>query len=335
MSGTYDPVFTAAEVTDNVNNFPVQWGMMNEMGMFPFAGVTTPYVAIEEESMTLSLVPTRDWCGPSNLNRTGKRKQIIMAVPHTPIEDMVTGCDVMGSYAAANPLELQTAADEVNMRLAQMRAKLEITLEYRKVSSLFGNILDADGTTVIENTYTAFGIAPTTVNFTLSNPAFDIRAAVYAVKRAIEANHVGDVMDGVRALISPADMNALIAHPNAEKFFSNCCGLDNAKDWRAGFPLHGITFAEYQAQATNPFTGSQLSFVPTATGVAYPTGTRQSHRTYVAPADFNDTVNRRASQLFYASMEPRQHNRGFDLHMQMNALPLWIRPRSIVRIVFN
>jgi ClpP class serine protease len=56
--------------------------------------------------------------------------------------------------------------------------------------------------------------------------------------------------------------------------------------------------------------------------------------TYVAPADFNETVNT-LRQPLYAKHEPRKFDRGTDLHTQSKPLPMCHRPGVLVKLVMQ
>lgn len=64
---------------------------------------------------------------------------------------------------------------------------------------------------------------------------------------------------------------------------------------------------------------------------AFPLGTIDTFATYVAPADFNETVNT-LGQPLYAKQEPRKFERGTDLHTQSNPLPMCHRPGVLVKL---
>ena len=63
----------------------------------------------------------------------------------------------------------------------------------------------------------------------------------------------------------------------------------------------------------------------------FPLGTVDTFGTYLAPADFNETVNT-LGQPLYAKQEPRKFERGTDLHTQSNPLPMCHRPGVLVKL---
>ncbi|MNW12277.1 hypothetical protein D3C71_2099270 [compost metagenome] len=72
-------------------------------------------------------------------------------------------------------------------------------------------------------------------------------------------------------------------------------------------------------------------FIEPGEGHAFPLGTLDTFSTYVAPADFNETVNT-LGQLLYSKQAPRKFDRGTDLHTQSNPLPMCHRPALLVKL---
>jgi hypothetical protein len=94
--------------------------------------------------------------------------------------------------------------------------------------------------------------------------------------------------------------------------------------------LGKITFEEYRGQATDP-EGNTRRFIEAGEAHVFPLGTLDTFATYVAPADFNETVNT-LGQPLYAKQEPRKFERGTDLHTQSNPLPICHRPAVLVKL---
>jgi hypothetical protein len=86
-----------------------------------------------------------------------------------------------------------------------------------------------------------------------------------------------------------------------------------------------------QGQATDA-NGVSRRFIAAGEGHCFPQGTVDTFGTYVAPADFNETVNT-LGQPLYAKQEPRKFDRGTDLHTQSNPLPMCHRPGVLVKLL--
>ena len=201
------------------------------------------------------------------------------------------------------------------------------------MGALKGIILDADGSTLY-NLYDEFGITSKTINFALATDNTNVRQKCVDTLAHIEENLRGEFMTSVRCLCSPEFFEKLIAHPKVEKAYENFQqGAILRDDVRAGFTFGGIVFEEYRGQATDG-NGATRRFIAAGEAHAFPVGTIDTFGTYVAPADFNETVNT-LGQPLYAKQDSRKFERGTDLHTQSNPLPMCHRPGVLVKLTMS
>ncbi|MDX9819490.1 MAG: major capsid protein, partial [Desulfococcus multivorans] len=193
-------------------------------------------------------------------------------------------------------------------------------------------IIDSDGSTLY-NLYTEFGISQKTVNFALSTSGTNVAAKCREVTRHIEDNLKGEVMTEVRCLVDEGFFDALIAHASVKEVFLNHAAAIQTLggDPRKKFPFGGITFEEYRGKATD-MDGTTRQFIADDQGHAFPMGTMATFQTLYAPGDFLETVNTIGIPL-YAKQEARKFNRGIDLHIQSNPLPICYRPGVLVKVI--
>lgn len=325
--------FNMASLTDAINILPNMYGRLKQKNMFPDKGIITRSVMVEEKNGVLNLIQSQPVGSPGALNKSGKRKVRSFSVPHLPLDDVILPEEYQGIRAFGRASEVATLAQIMNDHLQSMRNKHDITKEYLRMGALKGIILDADGSTMY-NLYTEFGISQKTVDFALDSDTTDVAAKCREVLRHVEDNLLGEVADGVEVLVSEEFFDALIAHPNVEKFFANHAkALELAgrgEDPRKGFQFGGLRFEEYRGKATDA-AGTTRRFIAASEGHAYPTGTLNSFVTYNSPADFLETANT-IGMPYYAKQEPRKFNRGVDLHSQSNPLPLCLRPGLLVKV---
>ena len=317
--------FTNAELTTVINAFPVQWGRINQMGLFPNRGVRTRSVVIEEMSGTLAVLPSHEWGGEGTQASKLNRDTIAFAIKQTVHEDTVMPGDVQDVRAIGGE-GLHTVASELAIRLQRMRAKHDITLEWKRMGALKGQVTNGDGT-VLADLYQSFGVTPVTVDFVLGTSTTSVLDKCAQVLNQIEDNLKGDTMTGVTALVSPEFYRKLVEHPkvvDAYKYHSEASAR-MGQDMRAGFPFGGINFVEYRAV----IGGQRL--IASNEGHAFPMGTTDTFATYFAPADFNETVNS-PGQPFYAKQWEREGGRGIVLHTQCNSLPLCHQPAVLVKL---
>lgn len=319
--------FSLTTLSQSINVLPNMYGRVNELGLFSWKGQNTTTVTIEMRNGVLTLVPVTAWGAPAPKNNVGRRNVRSFQIPHMPLEDTVLAAEVIGVREFGTENTLQPVISRVNEKLQTMKNRIDQTLEWRKMHALKGIVLDADGSTVIENYFDAFGVTKKTVSFALGTAGTDVRAKCMEVVRHIEDNLLGEIMNGVRALVSPEFFDALISHPKVKEAYANYSEAANklGGDLRKGFTFGGITFEEYRAVVDTK------RFIDTGEGHCFPTGTTETFNTFGAPADFVETVNTIALP-YYARQQNKDFNRGIDLHVQANQLPLVARPAVIVEI---
>ena len=276
----------------------------------------------------LTLVPTTPWGGVAPKNKVGKRNVRSFSIPHTPLEDTVLAADVIGIRAFGTDNVLETVASKVNEKLQSMKNKIDQTMEWRKVGALKGLVLDADGATVIEDYFAAFNVTKKTVNFALGTPGTDVRAKCMEVVRHIEDNLMGETMQRAHSFVSQEFFDAFVSHAKVKEAYANYAEAAQriGGDMRKGFSFGGLTLEEYRGVVDGK------RFIDAGEGHAFPVGTSETFSNFGAPADFVETVNTLALP-FYARQQNKDFNRGIDLHVQANQLPLVNRPGTVVELV--
>jgi hypothetical protein len=320
--------YSLAQLSQAINVLPNMYGRVNELGLFTFRPQTNPSVIVEMKNGVLTLVQSTPWGGPAPKSKSGKRTTRSFVVPHMPLEDTVLASEVIGIRAFGTENVAETVSGRVNDKLQIMRNKLDQTMEWRKMGALKGVVLDADGSSVLYDYFTEFGVTKKTVTFNFSSPTFDVRGACMQVVRHMEDNLMGETMTRAGALVSPEFFDELVEHPTVQKAFANYSEAAQriGGDMRKGFSFGGLTFEEYRANVDGK------RFIDASEGHAFPVGTFETFSNFGAPADFVETVNTLALP-YYARQQNKDFNRGVDLHVQANQLPLVTRPATIVELV--
>lgn len=326
-----DPCFSLASMTAAIEILPNVYNRILAMGLYAIESISTRQVMIEEMHGVLNLLLTQPLGAPGTQAEHGRRKVRSFAIPFIPHDDVILPGDVAGVRAFGSASVLETVAGLVNTRLQKMKKRHDLMHEWMRIGGLKGVILDADGS-VLYDLFKEFDITKKEVDFALSTKGTDVRAKCLDVKRHIEEKLMGEMMTGVRVLVSKEFYNAFTAHPNVEKAFINWNqAQDNvAGDKRKGFEFGGVIFEEYAGSASGS-DGKLRRFIDEGVGHAFPEGTGETFRQFVAPGDFTDTVNT-LGQVYYARQEPRAQNRGVDLHTQSSILPLCLRPAVLVEL---
>ena len=323
--------FNVVSLTDSINILPNNYGRLRELNIFPYKGVRTRSIIVEEKNGVLNLLPTQPPGSPGTTGKGGKRTVRSFTVPHIPHDDVILPQEYEGIRAFGSETDMEAVAQVMNDHLQTMRNKHAITLEHLRMGALKGIIPDADGSTIY-NLYTEFGITSKTVDFVLGTAGTNVQTKCFEVVRHIEDNLKGEVMNGVRVLVSQEFFDKLIAHEKVKSVFEgHTAAMDKlGGDPRKNFPFGGLFFEEYRGVASDP-DGTSRRFIASGEGHAYPEGTMNTFKTIFAPADFTETANTLGLEL-YAKQQPRKFNRGIDLHTQSNPLPICYRPSVLVKV---
>src|ERR671918_542477 len=162
--------FSMVALTDAINKMPYVPGRIGQLGLFREQGVSTTSVMIEEREGSLNLVETTARGAPAVQNTTNKRKARSLVVPHIALEDTILADEVQNVRAFGSESMLEGVQAVVNQRMSEMATKMDATLEHLRIGAIKGQILDADGATVLYDLFTGFGVSQhTEIDFDLDN----------------------------------------------------------------------------------------------------------------------------------------------------------------------
>ena len=323
--------FSMVALTDAINQMPFVPGRIGQLGLFREQGVSTTSVMIEEREGNLTLVETTSRGAPAVQHVANKRKARSLSVPHVALEDTILADEVQNVRAFGSENQLEGVQNVVNQRLSEMAAKIDATLEHLRIGAIKGLILDADGSAVIYDLFTEFGVtAYTEVDFDLDNasPAPGaVKKKCHDIRRKIE-DELGVVpYDHIHAMCGPDFFDDLITHPEVEKAYERW--LDGAflrqGQARGSFEYAGILFEEYRGKV------GSVDFTDAAKAYFFPVGVPGLFRQYNAPADFVETANTIGLPRYAKQAVDQQFARWVMLHVQSNPLPICTRPRVLLK----
>jgi len=334
--------FSMANLCAAIDILPNMYGRVNQLGIFGNTeGITTRTAVVEEQNGVLNLLKTMPVGAPGNYNKMGKRKVRSFTVPHVPLDDVIKAEEFSGVREFGQPNQMKTLSSTMNKHLQSGKDKFAITMEHMRMGALKGIILDADASTLY-NLYTEFGISAKTISFALMSGSplayittTDVNAKCRELLRHIEDNLQGEQMTEVRCLVSAEFFDALIGHPNVEKFYVNwqAAAQISGADPRKGFKFGGIVWEEYRGVATDE-NGASRRFIASGEGHAFPMGTMNTFKQIYAPGNFIEAVNTPGIPL-YVKQVIENMGRWVDLHIESNPLPLCLRPGVLVKVTLT
>jgi hypothetical protein len=323
--------FSMVALTDAINKMPFVPGRIGQLGLFREQGVSTTAVMIEEREGALTLVETTSRGAPAVQHVPNKRKARSLTVPHVALEDTILADEVQNVRAFGSENQLEGVQAVVNQRLGEMASKMDATLEHLRVGAIKGQILDADGSAVIYDLFSEFGVSQhSEIDFDLDNatPAPGaVKKKCHDIRRKIE-DELGVVpYDHIHAMCGPDFFDDLITHPEVEKAYERW--LDGAflrqGQARGSFEYAGILFEEYRGRV------GSVDFTDASKAYFFPVGVPGLFRQYNAPADFVETANTIGLPRYAKQAVDQQFARWVMLHVQSNPLPICTRPRVLIR----
>jgi hypothetical protein len=328
--------YTAVQLTAQVNRFPNNYGLINDLDVFPSEGSISTIVEVRREEFSLSVLPARERGAPASLAERKRGDALFFEVPHFPHDDVIRPADLQNMLMqVGNTLQPKILDVEVAKRLKQIREKHAITREWLRMSALKGQIVDGDGT-LLYDLFDAFGFTKVTVYFDLANANADI------VYQQIQTNLRGEVMSHIRVICDPTFFSKFVEHPKVNKYWVNWqnAGLmaNLARKKEGGqfgrrFVFQQIELMDYYGVAPAKRNGvtTSLPFVDPGKGHAYPVGTMSTFGTYDAPPEDIRFVNEPGQEIFI-SPKILDHGAGVEFHTQSNPLPLCKRPEVLVEV---
>lgn len=318
--------FSVTQLSLAIQDIPYVPGQISAAGIFGEEGIYAPTFSIESRGTTVGLVSSQPRGSSSGkIQVNDKAKLISFQTVHLPQRWEIMADEVLGKRAFGSETELEMAQTLVNRKLAKCIRDNALTMEFQRLGALRGQVLDADGTTVLLDLFSTFGISQTTQSMALGTAGTDVNNMCVKIGRLMDTALGGIPYRGLRAFVNSSFYDKFTTHASVKEAFSlwntntNFLQTDN----RRGFIFGGIEWVEYRG----------LGSVAIATDEAYvvPMGVPDLAKTYYAPANYMETVQT-LGLPYYAKMEPMEFNKGMEGEFQSNPISIVTRPQAIIKL---
>lgn len=318
--------FSLQRLTATVNEMPYVPSRIRQLGLFQSAGVDTLSISIESIAGVLKLVPTSTRGGPGHQHTPDKRKMRDFRSAHIQLDDALQADEVQGVRAFGSQNTLQTVQGRVNDRFAGMFANIDTTIENLRMGALKGQVLDADGSTVLWDLFTEFGVtALADVDFALGTSTTNIKSLCNQVIRSF-TDELGDTpMGRVRAFCGDNFYDKLSTHAEVRDSYHR---QQDSAFLREGslaydqFSYGSIAWENYRGSVGG------TPFVATDECRFFIEGVPGLFIDRYSPADYDETVNTIGLPR-YAKLIRKPNGKGFDMEAQSNPITLCTRPRTL------
>lgn len=317
------------EIIERVDFKPQLLGSLN---LFTPIYSRSRTIGIADKNGVLTLIPTSaNGAPPEELIPAGAKLRTMEAV-RLAKGSTIYAIEMAGVLAL--PFDEQTVevADEVTSRTGQIKDDLELTWEYMRFGAVQGKVLDADGTTVLVNWFTFWGIPePTEINFSLDVELTDVRKKCRQIKRAMQkaAKGAWTPSTKVGALVGDEFFDLLVNHAQLKETklgTDRAPTLENIEGY-SSIEVEGIVFINYQGtdDGTTIAIGSEKARF-------FPIGARGAFQVGWAPAsEFKPYLNKRGQEFYGLVLEDKSGREEWD-RVELYSYPLFIctRPEMLL-----
>lgn len=324
MSIFQDDAFNVVNLTATINEEHRVPGQIAASGLFNEEGSTTVTQQIEKDGDALALVPAADRGGVGLVITGPKRSLIPFNCVHLPQTFNIMADEIQGIRAVGSRTELQGVEAVVNARLEKGRKQLESTHEFQRIGAIKGQIIDADGKSVLVDLYQRFG---------LKQQSLPMEFGVKDVsERAVEAldmqeDALGSVTGtGAIAWCGKTFWSKLITDDSVrETYLASEAAAALRGDRRQAFEHGGVLWIRYRGKIGNmPFVADDEAYL-------VPDGVDDLFLSVYAPANYMETVNT-LGVPHYAKLERLPFEKGVAGEVQSNPLHICTRPRAVIKL---
>lgn len=317
--------FNLMELTHAINLLPHVPTRIGKKGLFSENGVATTSISIEMQNDVLALVPALPRGGVATPKTVPRRNLRNLSMIHLPQRTALYADEVQNLRAFGKQSDEELAMSRLKKKMAVCRRDLDLTIEFQRIGAIKGQVIDADGATVLVDLFTEFGVAQQTLDMVLDNDTTKVLQKCVTVLRMMEDKLGGTMMSGATGFCSPEFFDALSGHPAVTDTYKYQQGQVLRQDRRSGFEFGGIWWEEYRGQI------GATRFIEANAAYVVPEGVPDLFATIYAPADYMDTVNTDGLP-YYARQEPMDMGKGVEVETQSNPLHLNTRPNATIKV---
>lgn len=323
-----DDAFSVTSLSQTITDIPDVPTKLGDKGLFQEEGISTLSFMIERQGSSIKLLPTAPRGGVREPVALGPRKLIPLQALHIPASWSVLADEVQGIRAFGSETEVMQAQTLVQRKLANVRASMDLTHEHMRVGALKGQVLDADGSLLLD-VYDAFGMTQQTQFWNIAVAANgDPKASVIQLKSMIRAKMGGRSFGKIRVICSLGFFTALVQNNKmlkAWELWNQGAYLRTDQVNGGDFEFAGVVFEVYDGGT------SAGDFIPDGIAYAYPEGVPGMFQSKYAPADYMETVNTQGIP-FYAKQEPMPFNKGIAGEAQSNPIHFNSLPEAVIKL---
>lgn len=315
--------FSVTGLTAALEDIPHVPTQLFDSGLFEYSGIATTFAEIERRGTTLSLISTSARGAPGKLIGRDTRNIRRFNLAHLQINDAVYADEVQDVREFGTDNTISSLDSKVNSVLALGKSRFDYTSEWQRVGALKGQVIDADGTTVLYDFFSEYGLEQQVLDFELDVASTDVRAKVDEATNLIDDELQGVIYSGLDIWCGRNFWAKFVSHKSVRETYLNqpmAAQLQGSAGNMLDFG--GATFRKYRGKANGAdMIGANDCYI-------VPRGVPGLLLGRFGPPDWIGYTNTLGMPL-YAMAE--QKKKAVEIEMQSNMIHLNTRPRAIVK----
>src|SRR5690606_15783187 len=152
-----DPRFGVGPLSEAIINFPNEYGLLNQLGLFQGKGISETTVKVDIKNKQLNIIPTSPRGAPVPMDSSDSRSLKAFPTFRHALGGTLLADEFQNVRKFGTDDELDVFEERLMEKMEDLAAKHRQTQEYLRWGALKGNVYDADGVTVLYNVYTEMG----------------------------------------------------------------------------------------------------------------------------------------------------------------------------------
>lgn len=293
-------------MVEKMNYVPSLLGSLN---LFETEPVRTRSIFVDRIDGGLTLIPTSADGAPPEVLGKESRDAVSLRTQRLAKRFTLMASELDSIRAFGTETELMAVQREFARRMERLRQDMELTHEHHRLGALQGLLLDADGSTVIYDYSTEFNEAiPAAISFALDVNTTVVHDKCKEVSRGMARSGRGSLAGAsIHALAGDDFYDALVTHPNVEKFYLNQQAANALREDQSqifeSFRVGGITFHNYRGTDDNSTVA-----IPTDEAKFFPVGARDVFKVAYSPLEALEFVGSPGQSVYAMNVPDRERN---------------------------
>lgn len=324
--------FSAMSLTTAIQDLPTVPSFLGDLGIFTPNPIRTKGFMVERQGATLKLIPVTERGSPRPRRTIDRRNVRNFETVRVAESDKIMADALQGIRAFGSETELKAMQTEVAQRQMKLDMDVMLTLENHRLGAINGLVLDADGSSVLYDFYTEFGISrPTEIAFNWASRTGVKSFVAQNVTRPIIRALGGRAFPGMRIMALCGDTFFDAMQENAE-FRATYLNNPTAATLREGnafgqINAWDVTWVNYRGtddNSTVAIASDKARFIPV--------GVPNVFQHVMSPAEGFDFVNTLGLPKYsMMANDPSGLNEWVDLHVAAYPAMVCTTPEALLQ----